>query len=207
MLTITSAGSVVRYAPSRLVFNTLSAARGKPLQYDAHPSSALISEPQHLAIYTMDRQITKSWGYVVTSFENRDNNLFNCVDPKLAAQKKRILRSATGSCALAILDASIASNMEGLVASLRCQGDLPCDISVQCTYPLSRIVPHSNVVLTARSVPLRARRPFTVRIRGSLRPIAERKTALATGSNREGQHPHVSPACVADALLASALIL
>lgn len=120
-------GPVIRYAPSRVVFNTLRAARGKTLR-DGDLRDVKINVVT--VIYSSNRDITKGCGYAIQSFERSNQSLFNCLDSAAAASKKKVLGPTTGPRGMALMENSVVRNTEKLVTTLRTQTDTTTDISI-----------------------------------------------------------------------------
>jgi len=80
-------GSVVRYGPNRIVFNTKRAFDGSD-----PPPLLSIKALTHLDIYK-NESISKARGYHTQPVERADVSLFNCIDRDWVRSKKRdILR-------------------------------------------------------------------------------------------------------------------
>lgn len=93
---MTCLGSVVRYTPNRLIFNTAEAMRGNPLS----PPGSVPSAEALIDLYGQGRNTHQSSGYAPHPYFPAVFNTHNCIDKEIHGCKRRIVSQGFSTAAI-----------------------------------------------------------------------------------------------------------
>ena len=107
-------GSVVRYTPNRLIFNTAEAMRGNALFH----LSFVLSTDALADIYGQGRNTQKSSGYAPHPYFSAVFNTHNCIDKEMHGRKRRIVSQAFSAAAIHSSEPVIINHVQKLCNAL-----------------------------------------------------------------------------------------
>lgn len=107
-------GSVVRYTPSRLIFNTAEAMRGNALL----PPSFVLSAEALVDIYGQGRNTQKSSGYAPHPYFPAVFNTHNCIDKEMHGRKRRIVSQGFSTATVNSSEPMIINHIQSLCSAL-----------------------------------------------------------------------------------------
>ena len=111
---MTSSGSVVRYTPNRLVFNTAEAVRGDTL----FPTHFTLSTEALADIYGQGRNTQKSSGYAPHPYFPAVFNTHNCIDKEIHGRKRRIVSQGFSATTIKSSEPMIIHHVQTLCNAL-----------------------------------------------------------------------------------------
>ena len=107
-------GSVVRYTPNRLIFNTAEAMRGKTLLL----SLFVLSAEALIDIYGQGRNTQKSSGYAPHPYFPAVFNTHNCIDKEVHGRKRRIVSQGFSTATINSSEPMIINHVQSLCSAL-----------------------------------------------------------------------------------------
>ena len=113
-LIIAIKGSVVRYSPNRLVFNTAEATRGNTYLYPLPANLAQLSSD----IYGQGRNTQKSSGYAPHPYFPTVFNTHNCIDKEMHGRKRRIVSQGFSASAITDSEPMIIQHVDNFCNAL-----------------------------------------------------------------------------------------